>query len=90
MTCILFLAWKGLDTVLVNAGVSAVRPLLEIAGVQNRQGSSSYTQASADNIKETVRIADVAQKTNFIGPLISAVTFVRYAILPSFVISLRI
>ncbi|KAJ3477508.1 hypothetical protein NLI96_g10416 [Meripilus lineatus] len=69
-------AWRGLDTILVCAGVSALRPLMEVAGVHNHKGHADFSQASVDSIRETVRIADAAQKGNYMGPLVSAVTFI--------------
>ena len=53
---------------------------MEVAGVHNHKGHSDFSQASVDSIRETVRIADAAQKGNFIGPLVSAVTFVSHVV----------
>lgn len=66
-------AWGGLDTIIVSAGVSALRPLLDIAGV-----SSTHPQTSAEDIQRTVDVATKAQHGNYIGPLVSAVAFIPF------------
>ncbi|KAI0078554.1 NAD-P-binding protein [Panus rudis PR-1116 ss-1] len=62
-------AWGGVDTVIVSAGVSALRPVMEIAGNENGQLSTA-------EVEKTAKTADIAQQGNYIGPLVSAVTFI--------------
>lgn len=65
------LAWNGLDTLAVVAGVSALQPLMVLAGVEDATGSSS-----AAGIQHTVDIAAAATRGNCTGPMVAAVTFV--------------
>lgn len=67
------LAWKGVDTVVVCAGVSALRPLLEVAGV-----NSFGEQATVDGVRHAMEVSNAALRGNYTGPLVSAVTFVCY------------
>ncbi|KAG7090433.1 hypothetical protein E1B28_009552 [Marasmius oreades] len=62
--------FQGLDTMIVAAGVSAVRPLLDIAGVQ------SSRDACSEGIERAVTVANAALKSNFTGPLVAAVTLI--------------
>ncbi|KAI0344003.1 NAD(P)-binding protein [Trametopsis cervina] len=64
-------AWNGVDTMIVCAGVSALRPLLEIAGV-----TDNAKQASADDVQRTIDVSNAAIRGNYTGPLVSAVTFI--------------
>jgi NAD(P)-dependent dehydrogenase (short-subunit alcohol dehydrogenase family) len=66
--------WHGLDTLVVSAGVSALRPVLEIAGVN---GVTAETQPSVDGVQRVANVALAAIKGNYIGPLLSVVTMVR-------------
>ncbi|KAF9046539.1 hypothetical protein BJ165DRAFT_1173104 [Panaeolus papilionaceus] len=63
--------WKGIDTLVVSAGVSALRPLMEVAGVENAE-----EQATLDGIQNSINVSNAAIKGNFTGPLVAAVTFV--------------
>jgi hypothetical protein len=67
-----FTEWHGLDTLIVAAGVSALRPVLEIAGVEG----PSVTQTSLDGIQRVQDVAMAAIKGNYLGPLLSVVTMV--------------
>jgi hypothetical protein len=69
--------WRGLDTMLVIAGVSALQPLMSIAGVE-RVGAKAFVppQAGTEDIIRVVEVALKATAGNFIGPLIAAVTMV--------------
>ena len=69
--------WGGLDTLVVSAGVSALRPLLEVAGLERQQGAFVPPHASVEGVTHTVEVATAAMRGNFLGPLVSAVTFVR-------------
>lgn len=64
-------AWGGLDTVHVCAGVSALRPILELTG------SGGDEDASNEGIQNAQDIAMKAVQGNFTGPLVAALTFVR-------------
>ncbi|KAL1747350.1 hypothetical protein HDZ31DRAFT_80575 [Schizophyllum fasciatum] len=68
--------WGGLDTLVVAAGVSALRPLMEVAGVETNKSGSSLDNASLDGIRKASEIASAAVHSNYIGPLMSAVTFI--------------
>ena len=66
------IAWDGVDTVVVAAGVSSLRPLLEIAGVQH-PGEEPKLQ----DVQRTLDVSNAAIRGNFSGPLVSAVSLVR-------------
>lgn len=72
-----FSEWKGLDTVVVTAGVSALQPLMAIAGVDTE--TTSVGQANKEGIQRVVDVATAATRGNYVGPLISAVTFVSFS-----------
>lgn len=69
-----FVEWKGLDTLVVAAGVSAVQPLMMIPGV----ATGVDKQATKEGIQRVVDVAAAATQGNYVGPLISAVTFVSF------------
>ena len=69
------LEWHGLDTLVVTAGVSALRPVLEIAGVGD---GSAAAQPSVDGVQRVADVALAAIQGNYIGPLLSVVTMVRF------------
>jgi hypothetical protein len=73
-----FTEWHGLDTLIVAAGVSALRPVLEIAGVEG----PSVTQPGLDGIRRVEDVAMAAIKGNYLGPLLSVVTMVCFSITP--------
>lgn len=66
-----FLAWQGVDTVIVSAGASSLRPVLEIA-----RGDSSDEYPGVEGVQRTANVATAALSANYIGPLTAAVTFV--------------
>ncbi|KAH9856525.1 NAD-P-binding protein [Lenzites betulinus] len=68
--------WGGLDTLIVSAGVSAVRPLLEVAGLERKDGAFHPPRTDAEGIKRAVSVATAAVQGNYLGPLVSAVTFI--------------
>ncbi|KAH9838353.1 uncharacterized protein C8Q71DRAFT_704762 [Rhodofomes roseus] len=65
--------WSGVDTVIVCAGVSALRPLMEVAGLERDGRSFTPSQATAEGLKHTVDVARKAVNVNYLGPLVSAV-----------------
>jgi hypothetical protein len=77
--------WKGFDTLVVAAGVSALQPLMAIAGVDT---DSDHTQATKEGIQHVADVAAAATRGNYVGPLISAVTFVSFFHLSRYVTSL--
>ena len=77
MTTVRIIAWDGLDTLIVTAGVSALQPLMAVAGVETEGPDSTLGQASAEGIQYTVDVATKATAGNYFGPLVAAVTFVR-------------
>lgn len=72
-----FPEWDGVDTVIVAAGVSALQPLMAVAGVEAH--GSTFTPAKADKagIQKAVDVTAAATRGNYVGPLVSAITFVR-------------
>jgi hypothetical protein len=63
------LAWGGIDTMIVAAGVSALRPLMEVTGVDSGN-------VGKEGIQRVVDVVALATRGNYVGPLIAAVTFV--------------
>ncbi|KAL0950603.1 hypothetical protein HGRIS_007395 [Hohenbuehelia grisea] len=69
--------WGGIDTLVVAAGVSALKPLMNVAGVENpKPGQFQPSHASAESIQEAADIANLASHSNYIGPLVAVLTFV--------------
>jgi hypothetical protein len=69
--------WGGLDTLVVAAGVSALQPLLAVAGADRKGTDLTPMQTTAEGIQKASDVASLAIKGNYIGPLVGAVTFVR-------------
>jgi len=67
--------WGGLDTLVVAAGVSALQPLMAVAGVEAKRGTN-LQEATNEGIRRTANVAAAAVQGNYVGPLIAAVTFV--------------
>jgi NAD(P)-dependent dehydrogenase (short-subunit alcohol dehydrogenase family) len=74
-----FIEWHGIDTLIIAAGVSALRPVLEIAGVKG----PSVTEPSLDGVQRIEDAALAAIKGNYLAPLLSVVTFVRPLFYPT-------
>ncbi|KAI0671540.1 NAD-P-binding protein [Trametes maxima] len=68
--------WGGLDTLVVSAGVSALRPLLEVAGVEQHNGKFHPPRTDATGVQRAVSAAAAAIQGNYIGPLVCAVTLI--------------
>ncbi|KAF8629001.1 hypothetical protein AX17_005857 [Amanita inopinata Kibby_2008] len=70
--------WNGLDTLVVAAGVSALQPLMDVAGVHNCTGGNPDTAARSteEGIQHAKDVANAAINGNYIGPLVSAITFI--------------
>jgi len=71
----LYKEWAGVDTVHICAGVSALRPLMDVA---NSPRGKVYT--SVEDIRHTGEIAQKAITGNFTGPLLTAITFVCWPV----------
>lgn len=67
----------GFDTLILTAGVSALQPLMSVAGVDMSAPDIVGSQASPEGIQHAVNAATAAVNGNFIGPYIAAITFVR-------------
>ena len=65
-----------MDTLAVIAGVSALKPLFETAGLERTNNLMNDTEL--ENIHNTVIASDRALRGNFTGPLVAAVTFVSF------------
>lgn len=67
--------WGKLDTIAIIAGVSALKPVLSIAGVE-KERNKPMQDAQLHAVEESVRIANAAVQGNFTGPYVAAVTLV--------------
>ncbi|TFK93989.1 NAD(P)-binding protein [Polyporus arcularius HHB13444] len=70
--------WGGVDTLIICAGVSALRPLLEVAGLEKVGGVFVPPKVDASGVQRTVAAANAAMQGNYIGPLVCAVTFIPF------------
>ncbi|KAF8185274.1 NAD-P-binding protein [Mycena galopus ATCC 62051] len=61
--------WGGIDTMIVAAGVSALLPIMEVAGVKSGN-------ADVEGIQRVVEVVARATRGNYVGPLVAAVTFI--------------
>ncbi len=70
----------GVDSTLCwfVAGVSALRPLLEIAGVTRDGKKFNPQDCTLSGLQDGVRIAHAAMQGNYVGPLVAALTFVSH------------
>lgn len=67
-----------MDTLVVAAGVSALQPLMAIAGVDT-DSDNTFKQATKEGVQRVADVAAAATQGNYVGPLISAVTFVGFS-----------
>lgn len=58
------------------AGVSALQPLMAVAGVETNGSKFTPEQATKEGIREAVEITSAAISGNYVGPLVSAIAFV--------------
>ncbi|KIJ14849.1 hypothetical protein PAXINDRAFT_115601 [Paxillus involutus ATCC 200175] len=70
-------AWSGLDTLILTAGVSALQPLMSVAGI-DMSAPGPRSQANAEGIQHAVKAANAAVNGNFIGPYVVAITFIPF------------
>ncbi|TFL06349.1 hypothetical protein BDV98DRAFT_559259 [Pterulicium gracile] len=70
--------WGGIDTVIVNAGVSALRPLLDVTDEYEHISGppKERRMPSAAGIEQALKTSQAAITGNYSGPLIAAVTFI--------------
>ena len=73
---LLYIGWGGLDTLVISAGVSALQPLLAVAGADCKGSALTPMHTTLEGIQKTSDISLAAIKGNYTGPLIAAVTFV--------------
>ncbi|KAI1102421.1 NAD(P)-binding protein [Jackrogersella minutella] len=66
--------WGGLDTLHVCAGVSAVQPVMSLAGIG--PGEEDEDDASYTGIQNALDITALATQGNIYGPLVAALTFI--------------
>lgn len=64
--------WGGLDTIHVCAGVSALQPVMALAGVEGDE------DAVGKGIQSAVDVTGKAVQGNLFGPLVAALTFVGF------------
>jgi hypothetical protein len=70
-------AWGGVDTIIIAAGVSAVRPFMALAGADAAAKGDALAHPSFDCLKKGKESVMEATSGNFIGPLVSALILVR-------------
>ena len=58
--------------------------MLATAGIEYVKGEP-LVDADVDDVKDSVRIANAAMQGNFVGPFISAVSFVSYSYMSFFI-----
>ena len=61
-----------MDTVIITAGVISLQPLLSIANLKHESD-----HVGLEGVQRVVEVAQAALHSNFVGPLVSATTFVR-------------
>ncbi|TRX92696.1 hypothetical protein FHL15_006370 [Xylaria flabelliformis] len=64
--------WGGLDTLHICAGVSAVQPVMALAGIK----SGNEEDPDAGSVRSATEIAGRAVQGNFFGPLTAALMFI--------------
>ncbi|KAK0213073.1 hypothetical protein DFS33DRAFT_1393334 [Desarmillaria ectypa] len=73
---ILETGWNGLDTVILSAGVSALQPILSVAGIEDQENATTLPDIDSEGVNRTVSITEAAVRGNYIGPMVVAVTFI--------------
>ncbi|KAF9463107.1 hypothetical protein BDZ94DRAFT_1218598 [Collybia nuda] len=68
--------WGGIDTMIVAAGVSALQPLMAVAGVEVKGTTFTPAQSTKEGIKAAVAVTAAATRGNYVGPLVAAITFI--------------
>ncbi|EIW86126.1 NAD(P)-binding protein [Coniophora puteana RWD-64-598 SS2] len=75
--------WQGLDTVIITAGVSALRPMMSNAGVEMDPRHPPKSQATAEGLTHAISVSNAAITGNFTGPLVSALSLIPLLTLTS-------
>ncbi|KZV95627.1 NAD(P)-binding protein [Exidia glandulosa HHB12029] len=75
---VLLADWAGCDTVIIAAGVSALQPLLAVAGVEHNTRTNVFepAQVTLDGLQRAQHIAERAVAGNYIGILLSLVALI--------------
>ncbi|TFK38792.1 NAD(P)-binding protein [Crucibulum laeve] len=68
--------WNGLDTLIIVAGVSALQPLMAVAGVEAHGTSFTPREADRDGLQRAVDVSAAAVRGNYTGPLVAAIAFI--------------
>ena len=82
MSCVLLfelhktLEWGGLDTIILTAGVSALQPILGVAGVEDVETATELDDIGKEGIEKAMSATEMATRINYYGPLLVALTFV--------------
>ena len=63
--------WQGIDTVILTAGVASLQPLLTVANLKH---DSDHVEL--EGVQRAFDVAQNALRSNYLGHLVSAVTFV--------------
>lgn len=68
---------------IIAAGVSALQPLLAVAGVEHDTRTNVFepAQVTLAGLQHAQSVAELAVAGNYTGPLLSLVAFVRYSLL---------
>ncbi|EJD55237.1 NAD(P)-binding protein [Auricularia subglabra TFB-10046 SS5] len=70
--------WGGVDTVIIAAGVSALRPLLSVAGVEHDIRGNAFApgQVTLAGLQNAQHVAERAVAGNYIGPMLSLIALI--------------
>ncbi|KAK0195171.1 hypothetical protein F5146DRAFT_1024459 [Armillaria mellea] len=68
--------WNGLDTVILSAGVSALQPIMSVAGIENQENATTLRDIDSEGVNRVVSITEAAIRGNYVGPMVVAVTFI--------------
>ncbi|KAF9036905.1 NAD(P)-binding protein [Hymenopellis radicata] len=68
--------WNGCDTLILSAGVSALQPILGVAGIDNPDTATVLPDVDKEGIRKALAATEAATRVNYYGPLIVAVTFI--------------
>ncbi|KAF9026134.1 NAD(P)-binding protein, partial [Hymenopellis radicata] len=68
--------WNGLDTLILTAGVSALQPILGIAGIEHPEIAKQLPDINREGVQKAVSATEAATRINYYGPLVVAVTFI--------------
>ncbi|KIY67656.1 hypothetical protein CYLTODRAFT_352707, partial [Cylindrobasidium torrendii FP15055 ss-10] len=69
-----FQEWGGCDTIILSAGVSALKPILGIAGA-DPEHSRELADIDKDGVQRTLDATEAATRANYYGPLVVVTAF---------------